>query len=608
MKEEKSQAYDIETFKSLNIEKILDAAKQQNYISYYSIFSQEISQKSYPEESAEHKILKLFSTLCSMSLGPHNLQEPFSPLWQIDGKRSYILSDFSEDDLSFLENCLPLLKNCRIRARIADMLWTRNKKLISFAETAITEYFSIPLTEENMMHDGCGAWERGVFLAKKLGKKFEEFLNRARSNLKSNFDMLPYKENSYSLNIARLLFEVCNSKELADTVIKKLSQWGRLSFEKQSWYWARDFYDETLRWLKYFDRDNDAQISEIIYNKAMCWEKEGEQRTDSAMLSGAAFADALKTYRQIPRKYREVYNIDSKLKAIQSKMAQANQSMEAELIHFKTDGIDISKAVTQAKDKLRGKDPLTAIVIFANIYPKIKKKDLETQTEDSLKNSSLAALMPNKYYSRDGRLVAESPGLTSDTTSPDYQKTLHCKLMQLYGLQTSIIVNASILPALEIFNTEQLITENDLIELCEASPIVPAERSLFWGKGLFYGFKEQYIEAIHLLAPQVEHMIRMTLKFHNIKTSVVDSSGLENEMGLSSLLEIDGIENIIPQDIIFEIKCLLSDQPGPNLRNEIAHGLISCTEATSHNAVYFWWFCLKLIVNSLPIDLQKLNL
>lgn len=326
------------------------------------------------------------------------------------------------------------------------------------------------------------------------------------------------------------------------------------------------------------------------------------------MLSGAAFADALKTYRQIPRKYREVYNIDSKLKAIQSKMAQANQSMEAELIHFKTDGIDISKAVNQAKDKLRGKDPLTAIVIFANIYPKIKKKDLETQTEDSLKNSSLAALMPNKYYSRDGRLVAESPGLTSDTTSPDYQKTLHCKLMQLYGLQTSIIVNASILPALEIFNTEQLITENDLIELCEASPIVPAERSLFWGKGLFYGFKEQYIEAIHLLAPQVEHMIRMTLKFHNIKTSVVDSLGLENEMGLSSLLEIDGIEKLIPQDIIFEIKCLLSDQPGPNLRNEIAHGLISYAEATNHNAVYFWWFCLKLIVNSLPIDPQKLNL
>ena len=132
------------------------------------------------------------------------------------------------------------------------------------------------------------------------------------------------------------------------------------------------------------------------------------------------------------------------------------------------------------------------------------------------------ALMPNKYYSRDGRLVAESPGLTSDTTSPDYQKTLHCKLMQLYGLQTSIIVNASILPALEIFNTEQLITENDLIELCEASPIVPAERSLFWGKGLFYGFKEQYIEAIHLLAPQVEH-ISIFLKFEcpipNISTA-----------------------------------------------------------------------------------------
>ena len=37
METEKSQKYDIEVFKALNIEKMLEGAKQQNYISYYSI-------------------------------------------------------------------------------------------------------------------------------------------------------------------------------------------------------------------------------------------------------------------------------------------------------------------------------------------------------------------------------------------------------------------------------------------------------------------------------------------------------------------------------------------------------------------------------------------
>jgi len=326
------------------------------------------------------------------------------------------------------------------------------------------------------------------------------------------------------------------------------------------------------------------------------------------MIAGLAFADALKTYRQIPRAFRAKYSIDEKLVAIQEKMSHTNQSLERELTHIKTEGIDLSLAVKEAQERMRGKDLRSAIVILANIGPQIKKKELERQTEDSLKNSPLASIIPGKYYAKDGRVIAIAPGISNDLTSPESTATLHCQLMSLYSLQISIVVLASIRPALEIFNSEQLITEGDLFDLCIQSPIISDDRALIWSKGLFYGFKEQYIEAIHLLSPQIEHLLRVSLKSKNIKTSIVDSNGIENEMGLSSLLDIPEINTIIPTDVVFEIRALLSDQPGPNLRNEISHGLITTDEALGNNAIYFWWYCLRLMINSLPISPQDINL
>ncbi|KAB1117662.1 DUF4209 domain-containing protein, partial [Micromonospora sp. AMSO12t] len=41
---------------------------------------------------------------------------------------------------------------------------------------------------------------------------------------------------------------------------------------------------------------------------------------------------------------------------------------------------------------------------------------------------------------------------------------------------------------------------------------------------------------------------------------------------------------------------LLCEQPGPNLRNDLAHGLLNDPESWSAAAVYAWWLCLRLVV------------
>ena len=51
-------------------------------------------------------------------------------------------------------------------------------------------------------------------------------------------------------------------------------------------------------------------------------------------------------------------------------------------------------------------------------------------------------------------------------------------------------------------------------------------------------------------------------------------------------------------DLAFELKALFCDAFGPNLRNEIAHGLLDDASCQTAQAVYAWWFLLRLTFNT----------
>ena len=66
------------------------------------------------------------------------------------------------------------------------------------------------------------------------------------------------------------------------------------------------------------------------------------------------------------------------------------------------------------------------------------------------------------------------------------------------------------------------------------------------------------------------------------------------------MLDNPDIEKVMDKNLIFEFKALLSDAVGPNLRNEMAHGLLEADEARSVYAIYLWWLCLRLVINAIP--------
>ena len=167
-----------------------------------------------------------------------------------------------------------------------------------------------------------------------------------------------------------------------------------------------------------------------------------------------------------------------------------------------------------------------------------------------------------------------------------------------YGILVSIVVQGDVWPALKTMLLEHRLREADFVGLARQSPIVPKGREGLFGKALFQGYERDFVSALHLLIPQIEHMVRFHLKQAGAKTTTLDKDGIENENGLSTLMDLPEAETVFGKDLAFELKTLFCDAFGPNLRNELAHGLIDEDACHSPFAIYAWWLGVRLVFNT----------
>jgi hypothetical protein len=91
-------------------------------------------------------------------------------------------------------------------------------------------------------------------------------------------------------------------------------------------------------------------------------------------------------------------------------------------------------------------------------------------------------------------------------------------------------------------------------------------------------------------------MVRWYLKQRGVYTLLVDEAGVETEKSLGALLGLPEATDMLGAGLTLELRALLTEQEGANLRNHVAHGLLSDAEAWSYSAVYAWWLCLRLVV------------
>jgi hypothetical protein len=194
-----------------------------------------------------------------------------------------------------------------------------------------------------------------------------------------------------------------------------------------------------------------------------------------------------------------------------------------------------------------------------------------------------------------GRVIARQP--------QDSEESLRADMFNNASYARGIHVQALLEPARQQILSEHYVRLDDFLPLLTNNPLVRPGRELIIARGLHSGLQGDFLTAVHLLIPQLEDSIRYLLSHLGIITSGLDDDGIQEEYNLNRMLTTsqlrEPLERVLGEDLVFDLRGLLVERFGANLRNDMAHGLISHDAFYSTAAYYLWWLTLHFY--SLPI-------
>ena len=109
------------------------------------------------------------------------------------------------------------------------------------------------------------------------------------------------------------------------------------------------------------------------------------------------------------------------------------------------------------------------------------------------------------------------------------------------------------------------------------SPVFLEGQRPFLEDGLKAYLDGDFLKAIHVLVPQVEQATRNLLALIGVSPNktVKGCSGIMDVKSMGNALEDDGLRNVLPENVWRYLTVLYVDRRGINLRNDLAHGLMT---------------------------------
>lgn len=583
-------------------ESALANEEREGYSLMWQAFSSAAREASEDNRPSHGKALWLLADACSMMLSPKSLNEPFKPFMVMEGRRSVIPDDLSESDIAFYAEIVDAIDDVWLKARVADLAWLKQRpRNVQIALAAIDAYRLIPLDAETWIRGGHECWERALSLARMLKAGAGTRLAEMETAILDAFNIATKDSGFLALWLADLMDTQGLGRTHPSAIAQKLNALA-VEFEGAGdLHRSREFFEAASRW---FERaGNEAKSAEMTVAVAEGWVKEAIARTSmdspSHLVASSFYENAIQTYRTIPKTERTVHRVDERIMELRTHLTQSGEMALGEMGMISTPEVDISQLVEKARKSVMGKTATEALLSFANLHRGAKVDEMRKSSLERMRQFVFSSLFSSTVMSRDGRVIAKRPAMSlgAEPTADD-EIAIRAEMVRDYGILVSIVVQGDILPALEVLLLEHRLREVDFVGLARQSPIVPKDRAELFGKALYAGYDRDFVVALHLLIPQIEHMVRVHLKQAGAKTTNLDKDGIENENGLSTLMELPEADNVFGKDLAFELKTLFCDAFGPNLRNELAHGLLDTNACHSPFAIYAWWLGLRLVFNT----------
>lgn len=537
----------------------------------------------------QRECLRFINAVLTMMLRPDQLAEPYGPLFEMNGRRGYIPSDFDKEGLRSLEGWAQSLKDPELRARFLDVLWVQ-ARCFTAAKGAVDAYIASALRLEHPEEwTSCHKrLERALRLAAGLGKGGAELLALVLEAIEAMVHRHQGKDPLYlTMALVQLLLEFKHGDA------NQYSAYARVAASSaeagQAFWRAKDYYQLAAECNRVAgDVDGETMA---LRSSAECLVKEAElaytQPGRGARTAAAILSDAVEAMRQIPDRRERATELHAQLISLQKEVVEELKEVSTSM--------DVSELVQGALDLVRGKSLRDAVFALCAMAKPPSIAKLLKQVRERARIEVLGSMAWCQVVNSRGQVVAIAPGLEAEGDDPS-QPGLRWRMFSIASEGRSLTVQAMLNPArLEIYGVHSP-NRQDIAGLIQHSPWIPPGHAESVVRALVAGFDGDMILVGHLVPPQLEAMIRYVVESRGGATSKLEPGGVQPERSLGPLLETPEALEVFGADGVFELQDLFTEQLGTNLRNEVAHGLLDDSGFSSSDVLYAWWLLLRYCV------------
>ena len=204
-------------FENCAWENVVQTAEKKNCSNYRHLFAAKAGEAQEAGDEQARVVFLLLNAATSLHLNdPTSSTSPFCPmLTDFDG-RTPDVDDFTGEQLEVFRLVIPKIRDPEIRARIADIVWTR-KRGHQIADQAVNAY----LESARLLEDSEEPWPqcidricRAVTLAKLHGRNTQTF-SHVIAHIE---DMLERQEDDYSSFLPAELMKILLDHKQGDCI------------------------------------------------------------------------------------------------------------------------------------------------------------------------------------------------------------------------------------------------------------------------------------------------------------------------------------------------------------------------------------------------------
>ena len=544
------------------------------------------------EEVGDHEIARAWSLLahlCRVTLNAGEPHEPFRPVWQDASGRTLVPGDVDEKSAEAVRQLGFVVSDAELRSRLLDATWDRLRDPKA-AREAVGSYLTAAdgLFDPEHWTEYVARMERAARLARQL--RDTDLLDGVLKEVENRVVEL---DGSDPLYLSCRLVDILHFFRRGDPAAMRdiAAKGARLAEGSGDFERARIWHELVGRSCRRAGDDEGERAARIAVAASL--QRQAEQASDPGqeLVASHFFERAHEAYRNIPGMRAQTEKVYAQLREAQRRSVQLMGPITTKIPNM-------SELISRARDWVAGKSQREALLALATVV-QVTNFGHETKTaRESMAKYPLQGLFGGVTVDHSGRVVGRTR--SAFTTDPkELELALWERVVRGVDLGYQVDSQTGIVPAINQLNFEHSLGLEDMVDLVVHNPFVPPGHEELFARGFLAGFRWNLAESLSILVPQLENSLRHVLAGAGNEVTTRDKHGLQNFVQMGTMLSKhrQDLEAILGTDIVQELRVLFVDQNGADLRNRIAHGLMSHEEFFHHASIYAWWFIFRLTIH-----------